>query len=134
MKKAAENHLGTSVSEAVITVPAYFDDAQRNATINSAKIAGLKVKRIINEPTAAALAYKSKSNEPTKIAVYDLGGGTFDISILSLAKDEEDTTTQVLSTHGNTSLGGIDFDERLVSLIAKKFKEDKKNRFIIYKR
>lgn len=120
LKKDAENHLGESVESAVITVPAYFDDSQRQATKQAGEIAGLKVERIINEPTAAALAYglDKKSNE--KIAVYDLGGGTFDISILELG----DGVFEVKSTNGDTHLGGDDFDEAIVDWIVSEFKKD----------
>jgi molecular chaperone DnaK len=120
MKKTAEDHLGQPVNEAVITVPAYFNDAQRQATKDAGKIAGLDVKRIINEPTAAALAYgldKKKENE--KVAVYDLGGGTFDISILELG----DGVFEVKSTHGDTHLGGDDFDYRLIDYLADEFQK-----------
>jgi len=106
MKETAEAHLGQKVTEAVITVPAYFNDAQRQATKDAGKIAGLEVKRIINEPTAAALAYGLESKKEEKVAVYDLGGGTFDISILEVAEG----VVEVLSTNGDTHLGGDDFD------------------------
>ena len=120
LKKDAENYLGESIESAVITVPAYFDDSQRQATKQAGEIAGLKVERIINEPTAAALAYglDKKSNE--KIAVYDLGGGTFDISILELG----DGVFEVKSTNGDTHLGGDDFDEAIVDWIVSEFKKD----------
>ncbi len=121
LKKTAESYLGCPVTEAVITVPAYFNDAQRQATKDAGKIAGLDVKRIINEPTAAALAYgidKDQSKEQT-ILVYDLGGGTFDVSILSLA----DGTYEVLATAGNNRLGGDDFDNRLVNYLVSEFKK-----------
>jgi len=120
LKKDAENHLGESIESAVITVPAYFDDSQRQATKQAGEIAGLKVERIINEPTAAALAYglDKKSNE--KVAVYDLGGGTFDISILELG----DGVFEVKSTNGDTHLGGDDFDEAIVDWIVSEFKKD----------
>ncbi len=108
LKAAAEDFLGEAVTDAIITVPAYFDDTQRQATKDAGKIAGLLVKRIINEPTAAALAYGLGKSEAEKIAVYDLGGGTFDISILEM----NDGVFEVLSTSGNTFLGGEDFDER----------------------
>ena len=120
MKKTAEDYLGQSVTEAVITVPAYFNDAQRQATKDAGKIAGLDVKRIINEPTAAALAYgldKSKKNH--KVAVYDLGGGTFDISILELG----DGVFEVKSTNGDGHLGGDDFDQRLMDYLADEFQK-----------
>ena len=119
LKKTAENYLGEKVTEAVITVPAYFNDAERQATKDAGKIAGLEVKRIINEPTAAALAYGiDKSDKEQTILVYDLGGGTFDVSILSLA----DGTYEVLSTAGNNRLGGDDFDNRIVDYICDEFK------------
>jgi len=118
MKKTAEDYLGQTVSEAVITVPAYFNDAQRQATKEAGEIAGLKVRRIINEPTAAALAYgMDKGNEDKKIAVYDLGGGTFDISILELG----DGVFEVLSTNGDTHLGGDDFDQVIINWLADEF-------------
>ncbi|MEZ4546487.1 MAG: molecular chaperone DnaK [Thermodesulfobacteriota bacterium] len=120
LKKAAENYLGTEVKEAVITVPAYFNDSQRQATKDAGKIAGLEVKRIINEPTAAALSYGfDKKNEGT-IAVYDLGGGTFDISILEVG----DNVIEVKSTNGDTHLGGDDFDRILMEYIIAEFKKD----------
>lgn len=120
MKQTAEDYLGEKVTEAVITVPAYFNDAQRQATKDAGKIAGLDVKRIINEPTAAALAYgldRKKTNE--KVAVFDLGGGTFDISILELG----DGVFEVKSTDGDTHLGGDDFDQRLIDYLADEFKK-----------
>jgi molecular chaperone DnaK len=121
MKKTAEDYLGTSVNEAVITVPAYFSDSQRQATKEAGEIAGLVVKRIINEPTAAALAYGlDKKKDDTKIAVYDLGGGTFDISILELG----DGVFEVKSTHGDTHLGGDDFDHVIIDWLAEEFKKD----------
>ena len=106
MKESAEKYLGSEVKQAVITVPAYFNDAQRQATKDAGKIAGLEVLRIINEPTAAALAYGLDKKKAKTIAVYDLGGGTFDISVLELG----DGVFEVKSTNGNTSLGGDDFD------------------------
>ena len=121
LKATAEAYLGSPVTEAVITVPAYFNDSQRQATKDAGKIAGLEVKRIINEPTAAALAYgidKNSDKEQT-ILVYDLGGGTFDVSVLSLA----DGTYEVLSTAGNNKLGGDDFDNRLVNYLLQEFKK-----------
>ncbi len=121
LKKTAESYLGETVSKAVITVPAYFNDAQRQATKNAGKIAGLEVERIINEPTAAALAYgldKQEKNE--KILVYDLGGGTFDVSILELG----DGVFEVLSTSGNNKLGGDDFDERIMDYLVQEFKKE----------
>src|SRR2546423_1652154 len=111
LKAAAEDFLGEAVTDAIITVPAYFDDTQRQATKDAGKIAGLKVERIINEPTAAALAYGLGKSEKEKIAVYDLGGGTFDISILEMSKG----VFEVLSTSGNTYLGGEDFDARIMN-------------------
>ena len=121
MKKTAEDYLGSTVSEAVVTVPAYFNDAQRQATKEAGEISGLKVQRIINEPTAAALAYGlDKSNKDQKIAVYDLGGGTFDISILELG----DGVFEVLSTNGDTRLGGDDFDEAVIQWMAFEYEED----------
>ena len=120
MKETAEAYLGEPVTEAVITVPAYFNDAQRQATKDAGKIAGLDVKRIINEPTAAALAYGLDKSKPQTIAVYDLGGGTFDISILELG----DGVFEVKSTNGDTFLGGEDFDMRLVDYLADEFKKE----------
>jgi len=121
MKEDAEKFLGQKVTEAVITVPAYFNDDQRQATINAGKIAGLEVKRIVNEPTAAALAYGAGKGKNEKVAVYDLGGGTFDISILELS---EEGTFEVLATNGDTHLGGDDFDKRIVDWIVDEFKKD----------
>jgi molecular chaperone DnaK len=121
MKKTAEDYLGQTVTEAVITVPAYFNDAQRQATKEAGEIAGLKVRRIINEPTAAALAYGlDKSGKDQKIAVYDLGGGTFDISILELG----DGVFEVLSTNGDTHLGGDDFDQVIIDWLANEFNSE----------
>src|SRR5688500_10362185 len=120
LKAAAEDFLGDEVAEAIITVPAYFDDIQRQATKDAGKIAGLNVQRIINEPTAAALAYGLGKKTNEKIAVYDLGGGTFDISILEM----NDGVFEVLSTSGNTFLGGEDFDERIMSWMADQFRAD----------
>lgn len=121
MKKTAEDYLGQEVTRAVITVPAYFNDAQRQATKEAGEIAGLKVERIINEPTAAALAYGlDKSHKDQKIAVYDLGGGTFDISILDLG----DGVFEVLSTNGDTHLGGDDFDDVIINWMADEFKSE----------
>ena len=123
MKKTAEDYLGQSVSEAVVTVPAYFNDAQRQATKEAGEIAGLTVKRIINEPTAAALAYGlDKSDKDRTIAVFDLGGGTFDISILELG----DGVFEVKSTNGDTHLGGDDFDQVIIDWLAEEFKKDEK--------
>jgi molecular chaperone DnaK len=120
LKKDAENYLGEEVEKAVITVPAYFDDSQRQATKQAGEIAGLKVERIINEPTAASLAYGLEKKEGEKIAVYDLGGGTFDISILELG----DGVFEVKATNGDTHLGGDDFDERIVDYIVDEFKKE----------
>ena len=120
MKEAAEAHLGEKVEKAVITVPAYFNDAQRQATKDAGKIAGLEVLRIINEPTAAALAYGLEKNDGKKIAVYDLGGGTFDVSILEIG----DGVFEVKATNGDTFLGGEDFDLRLVDFLADEFKKE----------
>lgn len=120
LKKDAEAYLGESVDSAVITVPAYFDDAQRQATKQAGEIAGLKVERIINEPTAAALAYGLDKKNAQKIAVYDLGGGTFDISILELG----DGVFEVKATNGDTHLGGDDFDEKIVDYICDEFKKE----------
>src|SRR6516164_616547 len=120
MKETAEAHLGQKVEQAVITVPAYFNDAQRQATKDAGKIAGLEVLRIINEPTAAALAYGLEKSEGKKIAVYDLGGGTFDVSILEIG----DGVFEVKSTNGDTFLGGEDFDLRLVDFLADEFKKE----------
>ncbi|TVZ40239.1 molecular chaperone DnaK [Alteromonadaceae bacterium 2753L.S.0a.02] len=124
MKKTAEDYLGEKVTEAVITVPAYFNDSQRQATKDAGKIAGLEVKRIINEPTAAALAYgMDKSKGDRTIAVYDLGGGTFDISIIEIADVDGEHQFEVLSTNGDTFLGGEDFDLRLIEYLAAEFKK-----------
>ncbi|HIM35887.1 MAG TPA: molecular chaperone DnaK [Pseudomonadales bacterium] len=124
MKKTAEDFLGDSVSEAVITVPAYFNDSQRQATKDAGKIAGLEVRRIINEPTAAALAYgMDKQRGDSKIAVYDLGGGTFDVSVIEIAEIDGETQFEVLSTNGDTFLGGEDFDLTLIDYLADEFKE-----------
>src|SRR5687767_3159400 len=121
MKTTAEDYLGTTVTEAVVTVPAYFNDAERQATKEAGQIAGLDVKRIINEPTAAALAYgMDKKNKDMRIAVYDLGGGTFDISILELG----DGVFEVKSTNGDVHLGGDDFDQRIMNWLADEFKKD----------
>ncbi len=125
MKKTAEDYLGEEVTEAVITVPAYFNDSQRQATKDAGRIAGLDVKRIINEPTAAALAYgMDKKRGEAKIAVYDLGGGTFDISIIELAEIDGEHQIEVLSTNGDTFLGGEDFDKRLIDYLADEFKKE----------
>ena len=124
MKKTAEDYLGEKVTEAVITVPAYFNDSQRQATKDAGKIAGLEVKRIINEPTAAALAYGlDKAKGDHTIAVYDLGGGTFDISIIEIADVDGEHQFEVLSTNGDTFLGGEDFDMRLIEYLAAEFKK-----------
>ncbi len=119
MKETAEAYLGQKVTEAVITVPAYFNDDQRQATKDAGKIAGLDVKRIINEPTAAALAYGMENKKEQKVAVYDLGGGTFDISILDISQG----VVEVLSTNGDTHLGGDDFDKRIMDWILEQFKK-----------
>jgi len=120
MKQTAEDHLGEKVTEAVVTVPAYFNDSQRNATKDAGKIAGLNVLRIINEPTAAALAYGLDKKKDEKIAVFDLGGGTFDISILEIG----DGVFEVKATNGDTFLGGEDFDQRVIDYLADEFKKD----------
>ncbi|CUU22911.1 Chaperone protein dnaK [Duffyella gerundensis] len=125
MKKTAEDYLGEPVTEAVITVPAYFNDAQRQATKDAGRIAGLEVKRIINEPTAAALAYGLDKGQGNRtIAVYDLGGGTFDISIIEIDEVEGEKTFEVLATNGDTHLGGEDFDSRLINYLVAEFKKD----------
>ncbi|MCL4170468.1 UNVERIFIED_CONTAM: hypothetical protein GTU68_034334, partial [Idotea baltica] len=120
MKETAESYLGEDVTQAVITVPAYFNDAQRQATKDAGKIAGLEVLRIINEPTAAALAYGLDKKETRTIAVYDLGGGTFDVTILEI----DDGLFEVKSTNGDTFLGGEDFDMRIVNYLAEQFKKE----------
>ncbi|HRX76039.1 MAG TPA: molecular chaperone DnaK [Candidatus Cloacimonadota bacterium] len=119
MKETAEAYLGTTITEAVITVPAYFNDDQRQATKEAGRIAGLEVKRIINEPTAAALAYGMENKKEQKVAVYDLGGGTFDISILDISSG----VVEVLATNGDTHLGGDDFDKRVIDWIVDQFKK-----------
>lgn len=125
MKKTAEDYLGEEVTEAVITVPAYFNDSQRQATKDAGRIAGLDVKRIINEPTAAALAYgMDKATGDSTIAVYDLGGGTFDISIIEIADVDGEKQFEVLSTNGDTFLGGEDFDLRIIEYLADEFKKE----------
>ncbi|MFZ9129704.1 MAG: molecular chaperone DnaK, partial [Pseudomonadales bacterium] len=125
MKKTAEDFLGEEVTEAVITVPAYFNDSQRQATKDAGRIAGLEVKRIINEPTAAALAYgMDKATGDSTIAVYDLGGGTFDISVIEIADVDGEKQFEVLSTNGDTFLGGEDFDMRLIEYLVEEFKKD----------
>ncbi|MGV6859485.1 MAG: molecular chaperone DnaK [bacterium] len=125
MKKTAEEYLGEDVTEAVITVPAYFNDSQRQATKDAGKIAGLDVKRIINEPTAAALAYGMDKQEGDRsVAVYDLGGGTFDISIIEIAEIDGEHQFEVLATNGDTFLGGEDFDMALIDYLADEFKKE----------
>jgi molecular chaperone DnaK len=125
MKKTAEDYLGEKVTEAVITVPAYFNDSQRQATKDAGRIAGLEVKRIINEPTAAALAFGlDKKEGDRKIAVYDLGGGTFDISIIEISSVDGEHQFEVLSTNGDTFLGGEDFDNRIIDFLAEEFKKE----------
>ena len=126
MKKTAEDYLGEPVTEAVITVPAYFNDSQRQATKDAGRIAGLDVKRIINEPTAAALAFglDKASKGDRKIAVYDLGGGTFDISIIEIADVDGEKQFEVLSTNGDTFLGGEDFDQRIIDYLVSEFKKE----------
>ena len=118
LKKDAESYLGEKVDEAVITVPAYFSDSQRQATKDAGRIAGLKVERIINEPTAAALAYGLDNGDSQKILVYDLGGGTFDVSVIEIG----DKVIEVLATAGDNHLGGDDFDERIVRYLTDEFK------------
>ncbi len=125
MKQTAEDYLGTEVKEAVITVPAYFNDSQRQATKDAGKIAGLDVKRIINEPTAAALAYGvDKVSGDKKVAVYDLGGGTFDVSIIEMEDIDGEKHFEVLSTNGDTFLGGEDFDQRIINHLVAEFKKE----------
>jgi len=125
MKKTAEDYLGETISEAVITVPAYFNDSQRQATKDAGRIAGLDVKRIINEPTAAALAYGiDKTTGDSVVAVYDLGGGTFDISVIEIADVDGEKQFEVLATNGDTFLGGEDFDMRLIEYLSSEFKQD----------
>ncbi|MGY5450140.1 molecular chaperone DnaK [Agarivorans sp. MS3-6] len=125
MKKTAEDYLGEAVTEAVITVPAYFNDSQRQATKDAGRIAGLDVKRIINEPTAAAFAYGVNSVKGDNVvAVYDLGGGTFDISIIEIDEVDGEKTFEVLATNGDTHLGGEDFDSRLINYLVEEFKKD----------
>lgn len=126
MKKTAEDYLGEPVTEAVITVPAYFNDSQRQATKDAGRIAGLDVKRIINEPTAAALAFglDKQDKADRKIAVYDLGGGTFDVSIIEIADVDGEKQFEVLSTNGDTFLGGEDFDQRVIDYIISEFKKE----------
>lgn len=125
MKKTAEDYLGHEVKEAVITVPAYFNDSQRQATKDAGKIAGLEVKRIINEPTAAALAFGlDKKTGDNILAVYDLGGGTFDVSIIEIADIDGEQQFEVLATNGDTHLGGEDFDDRIIQYLVDEFKKD----------
>lgn len=125
MKQTAEDYLGAEVTEAVVTVPAYFNDSQRQATKDAGKIAGLDVKRIINEPTAAALAYGMDKREgDVKIVVYDLGGGTFDVSIIEIAEIDGEHQFEVLSTNGDTFLGGEDFDLRIINFLCDEFKKE----------
>ena len=121
LKSDAEAKIGEKISEVVITVPAYFNDAQRQATKDAGKIAGLEVKRIINEPTAAALAYGFDKRTGEQAVVYDLGGGTFDVSVLDISAD----TVEVKATNGNTHLGGEDFDQRIIDWIIAEFKRIK---------
>ena len=120
LKSDAESYLGEGVTEAVITVPAYFNDAQRQATKDAGKIAGLDVKRIINEPTAAALAYGLDNEKEQPIMVYDLGGGTFDVSIIDIG----DGVIEVLATSGDNHLGGDDFDQRIIDHLIQEFKKE----------
>ena len=126
LKKAAEEYFGHEIKEAVITVPAYFNDSQRQATKDAGRIAGLEVKRIINEPTAAALAFgmDKKAKGDSKIVVYDLGGGTFDVSIIEIADVDGEKQFEVLATNGDTFLGGEDFDQRLIDYLISEFKKD----------
>jgi molecular chaperone DnaK len=120
MRQTAEDYLGHKVEKAVVTVPAYFNDSQRNATKDAGRIAGLEVLRIINEPTAAALAYGLDKKKEEKVAVFDLGGGTYDISVLELAEG----VFEVKSTNGDTHLGGDDFDDRVIQWLVEEFKKD----------
>src|SRR5690606_16595498 len=129
LKEAAESYLGHKVNKAVITVPAYFNDAQRQATKDAGQIAGLEVARIINEPTAAALAYGLDKKKDEKIVVFDLGGGTFDVSVLEVAASgggdgTESRVFEVISTNGDTHLGGDDFDHALINYVADEFKKE----------
>src|SRR5688572_29505105 len=128
LKEAAESYLGHKVNKAVITVPAYFNDAQRQATKDAGQIAGLEVARIINEPTAAALAYGLDKKKNEKIVVFDLGGGTFDVSVLEVVGTDDEgggkQLFQVISTHGDTHLGGDDFDEALIHYVAGEFQKE----------
>ena len=123
LKTDAEAYLGGKVTQAVITVPAYFSDAQRQATKDAGRIAGLEVLRIINEPTAAALAYGLDKEQAHKILVYDLGGGTFDVSLMEIG----DGVFEVLATAGNNRLGGDDFDQRIIDYIAGEFQRGKRH-------
>jgi molecular chaperone DnaK len=120
LKEAAESYLGETVSEAVITVPAYFNDSQRSATKDAGRIAGLEVKRIVNEPTAAALAYGLDKKDEQTVAVFDLGGGTFDVSILEVS----DNVVEVKATNGDTKLGGDDVDDAIIEFLVTEFKKD----------
>src|SRR6201747_913230 len=120
LKKSAEDYLGSAVTDAVVTVPAYFNDAQRQATKNAGRIAGLNVLRIINEPTAAALAYGLDKKADETIAVYDFGGGTFDISVLEVGEG----VVEVKSTNGDTHLGGDNIDQRIIDWIVSEFKKE----------
>ncbi len=124
MKRDAENFLGEEIKKAVITVPAYFNDAQRQATKDAGKIAGFEVERIVNEPTASALAFNFERVQEVKTLVFDLGGGTFDVTILDIGKEEGETVYQVLSTNGNTKLGGDDWDNRVINWIVEEFKKE----------
>src|SRR5512145_692484 len=124
MKQTAEDYLGEKVTEAVITVPAYFNDSQRQATKDAGRIAGLNVLRIINEPTAAALAYGLDKKKDEKVAVFDLGGGTYDISVLELYDVEGSRQFEVKATNGDTHLGGDDFDQRVIDWLVAEFKRD----------
>lgn len=124
LRRDAESYLGEKITEAVITVPAYFNDSQRKATKEAGQIAGVEVKRIINEPTAAALAYGLQKKKDVTIAVFDLGGGTFDVSILKGEKEGDDNIIEVLSTNGDTHLGGDDFDQRIIKWILDEFKKE----------
>jgi len=122
MKRDAEAYLGEPITRAVITVPAYFNDSQRQATRDAGKIAGFVVERIVNEPTASALAYGLEKSKEVKVLVYDLGGGTFDVSILDISEVDGEVVYQVLSTSGNTQLGGDDWDKRIIDWMVKEFK------------
>src|SRR5688572_30403472 len=123
LRKTAEDYLGEKVTDAVITVPAYFNDAQRQATKNAGEIAGLKVMRVLPEPTAAALAYGLDKKKDERILVFDLGGGTFDVSVLESSIDPEGSLLKVLSINGDTHLGGDDFDEELINFLAEEFRK-----------